>query len=165
MDALAAILMPGFKESNWCDQEVGVAVGRDVLVIPIRKGLDPYGFIGKYQGIQAQGKTIGEVSEAIFNVLIKSPKTKTKMLVAILGAIPNSSSIEEALEKVSIVNTIDSISSELLENLRIQVSENSLLMDSEEFINKVNSFLVKHNSAKIGVTEIKFENEWDDLPF
>lgn len=40
MDALAAILMPGFHESNWTDHEVGIAVGRDVLVIPIRKGLD-----------------------------------------------------------------------------------------------------------------------------
>ncbi|HEJ9628825.1 MULTISPECIES: hypothetical protein [Proteus] len=34
----------------------------------LRKCLDPYGFIGKYQGIQAQGKSIGHVAEAIFNV-------------------------------------------------------------------------------------------------
>ena len=40
MDALAAILMPGFKESNWTDQEVGVAVGRGVLIIPIMRGLN-----------------------------------------------------------------------------------------------------------------------------
>lgn len=78
MDALAAILMPGFQESKWCDQEVGVAVGRDVLIIPIRKGLDPYGFIGKYQGIQANGKKIGEVAQAIFDTLVKSPKTKIR---------------------------------------------------------------------------------------
>lgn len=77
-----AILMPGFQESRWCDQEVGFAVGRDVLVIPLRKGLDPYGFIGKYQGIQAQNKTIGDVAEAIFRTLIKSPKTKNKILMA-----------------------------------------------------------------------------------
>jgi hypothetical protein len=32
MDALAAILIPGFKESNWTDQEVGIAVGRGVLL-------------------------------------------------------------------------------------------------------------------------------------
>jgi hypothetical protein len=30
MDALAAILTPGFKESNWTDHEVGVAIGRGV---------------------------------------------------------------------------------------------------------------------------------------
>jgi len=27
MDAMAVVLMPGFKESNWTDHEVGVAVG------------------------------------------------------------------------------------------------------------------------------------------
>lgn len=42
MDAFVAILMPGFKESNWCDQEIGFAVGKGVLIIPVRKGLDPY---------------------------------------------------------------------------------------------------------------------------
>jgi len=41
MDALVAILMPGFKESNWTDQEVGVAVGRGVLVIRSCVGLNP----------------------------------------------------------------------------------------------------------------------------
>lgn len=47
MDALAAILMPGFKDSDWTDQEVGVAIGRGVPIIPIMRGLTPYGFIGK----------------------------------------------------------------------------------------------------------------------
>lgn len=47
MDALAAILMPGFKESDWTDQEIGVAIGRGVLVIPLIRGLTPYGFISK----------------------------------------------------------------------------------------------------------------------
>lgn len=38
MDALTAVLTPDFDKSRWTDQEVGVAVGRGVLVIPIRKG-------------------------------------------------------------------------------------------------------------------------------
>lgn len=51
MDALVAILMPGFKESNWTDQEVGVAIGRGIPVIPIMKGLNPYGFHRQVPGI------------------------------------------------------------------------------------------------------------------
>lgn len=57
MDALAAILMPGFKESDWTDQEVGVAVGRGVLVIPIIRGLILYGLISKFQGMNDPEKT------------------------------------------------------------------------------------------------------------
>jgi len=59
MDALAAILMPGFKESNWTDQEVGVAIGRDVLIVPVMRGSTPHGFVGKFQGMNAVGKTVG----------------------------------------------------------------------------------------------------------
>ena len=54
MEALAAILTPDFSASVWCDQEVGFALGRSRLVIPIRCGMDPYGFLGKYQGLTAQ---------------------------------------------------------------------------------------------------------------
>jgi TIR domain len=43
--ALAALVTTDFKESNWCDQEVGFAVGRGILIISVRIGHDPYGFI------------------------------------------------------------------------------------------------------------------------
>jgi len=165
MDALAAILMPGFKESNWCDQEVGVAVGRDVLVIPIRRGLDPYGFIGKYQGIQAKGKNIGQVAEAIFDTLVKSPKTKNKMLLAISGSIVNATSPEEAIEKIEIIKSLDSVPEDILENLKSQVSENKLLTESLDFINQLNVMLTKFSVDKLLVGTPSEQQEWDDIPF
>ncbi|MEZ8228266.1 toll/interleukin-1 receptor domain-containing protein [Vibrio splendidus] len=165
MDALVAILMPGFQESRWCDQEVGFAVGRDVLVIPLRRGLDPYGFIGKYQGIQAQNKNIGEVAEAIFQALVKSPKTKNKILLAVSGAISNANSPEEALEKVSILKSLESMSTEILDSLKYQVSDNTLLMDSQEFISSFNTLLTKFGVEKLKHGTQMPETEWEDLPF
>ena len=165
MDAIAAILMPGFQESKWCDQEVGVAVGRDVLVIPIRKGLDPYGFIGKYQGIQAKGKTIGEVAEAVFITLVKSPKTRNKILVALSGAIANATTSEEAIEKVLIFNSLDGVPSEILENLKQQVVDNSRLTESKEFIDNLNRMLSKFDVQNLTLGKTEQEAEWDDIPF
>lgn len=55
MDALVALVNEEFRASKWCDQEVGVAIGRDRLVIPVRLGVDPYGFMGRYQGVQGKG--------------------------------------------------------------------------------------------------------------
>ncbi|HBR0880162.1 TPA: toll/interleukin-1 receptor domain-containing protein [Klebsiella pneumoniae] len=165
MDALAAILMPGFQESKWCDQEIGVAIGRDVLIIPIRKGLDPYGFIGKYQGIQANGKTIGEVAEAIFGTLVKSPKTKNKILLSLAGAVSNANSVEEAIEKISIFKTLEGIPISILDNLKQQVMENQHLIESKDFLRDFNSMLYKFNIQKLVVGKIKPETEWDDIPF
>ncbi|WP_330982484.1 MULTISPECIES: toll/interleukin-1 receptor domain-containing protein [Enterobacterales] len=165
MDALAAILMPGFQESKWCDQEVGVAIGRDILVIPIRKGLDPYGFIGKYQGIQAQGKKIGEVAEAIFETLLRSPKTKSKLLVALSGSISNATTPDEAIDKVNILKSLDSVPLDILENLKQQVTDNNHLTESKDFLTMLNSMLGKFGIQKLVVGKIKQEAEWDDIPF
>lgn len=165
MDALAAILMPGFQESKWCDQEVGFAVGRDSLVIPIRKGLDPYGFIGKLQGIQAQSKTIGEVAAAVFTTLVKSPKTQNKILHALSGAISNATTSEEGIEKVSILKSLDSIPVEVLENLKQQIVDNNRLMESKEFLENLNAMLSKFNVKKMQAKNKEQEVEWDDLPF
>lgn len=165
MDALAAILMPGFQESKWCDQEVGFAVGRDILIIPIRKGLDPYGFIGKYQGIQAQGKSIGQVAEAIFETLVKSPKTKNKILMALSGSVSNAITEDEAIEKIKIFKALDGVPSDILENLKQQVAENKLLTESKEFLSVFNSMLNKFNIEKLVLGNSIQEAEWDDIPF
>ena len=165
MDALAAILMPGFQESKWCDQEVGVAVGRGVLIIPIRKGLDPYGFIGKYQGIQANSKTVGDVAEEIFTTLVKSPKTKNKILISLSGALSNATTVEDAVEKVAIFQSLESVPADILENLKQQVADNSRLSESREFLDSLNSMLVKFDVKKIVIGASEQEKEWDDLPF
>lgn len=165
MDALAAILMPGFQESKWCDQEVGVAVGRGVLIIPIRKGLDPYGFIGKYQGIQANSKTVGDVAEEIFATLVKSPKTKNKILISLSGALSNATTVEDAVEKVAIFQSLESVPTDILENLKQQVADNSRLSESREFLDSLNSMLVKFDVKKIVIRASEQEKEWDDLPF
>ena len=50
-DALLAVITPDFHESSWTDQEVGWALGRQVVVVPGRAGALPYGFFGAYQAL------------------------------------------------------------------------------------------------------------------
>ena len=51
MDAFVPVLTEDFSDSPWTDQEVGYAIARGVPIIPLRLGVDPYGFMGKYQGL------------------------------------------------------------------------------------------------------------------
>ncbi len=51
MDVLVALMTEGFQDSSWTDQEIGFAMGRKKLIVSVRMGTDPYGFIGKYQGV------------------------------------------------------------------------------------------------------------------
>jgi len=75
-DSLVALMVDGFHDSNWTDQEIGYALGRDLLIIPIRMGQDPYGFIGKFQAISF--KDINSVANEIFHTLQKSKKQVRK---------------------------------------------------------------------------------------
>lgn len=100
MDALAAILIPGFNESKWTDQEVGAAIGRQILIIPIIKGLNPYGFIGKFQGLRAEGKTVAQVAEEVFQILVSSPMTRTRMLTCLVDTTLQSTLEDDALFKL-----------------------------------------------------------------
>lgn len=49
---LVALLKDGFHESPWTDQEIGFAYARNIKIIPVIQGVNPYGFIGKIQGLK-----------------------------------------------------------------------------------------------------------------
>lgn len=48
---LIAIITSSFLRSDWTDQEVGFAIGRDVPVVPVMRGSTPYGFLSSIQGV------------------------------------------------------------------------------------------------------------------
>ncbi|HZV62649.1 MAG TPA: toll/interleukin-1 receptor domain-containing protein [Methylophilaceae bacterium] len=163
MDALAAILMPGFKESNWTDQEVGVAVGRGVLIIPIIRGLNPYGFIAKYQGLHATGKTVADVASDIFRILIKSTKTRTRMLTCLTETTMKSASEDEALEKLDHLAQIKDLPKTYLETLR-DGATTSVPLSSPRVIERLNKLLSNNNISPVTTSEEAVFSD-DDIPF
>ncbi len=66
-DALCALMTSDFIESKWCDQEVGFAIARRKLVVAVKLGTDPYGFIAKYQAvISGEGEILYAVAGGHF---------------------------------------------------------------------------------------------------
>ncbi|MEZ5084269.1 MAG: toll/interleukin-1 receptor domain-containing protein [Bacteroidales bacterium] len=166
MDALCAVLTPGFKESNWTDQEVGVAVGRGVLVIPIRRELDPYGFIGKYQGFQALGKNVDQVAEGIFLIISKNPKTRNRIISCLVDLLLLSNNKTEALERINALMKINDLPKERIIQLKTRFIENNNLKDNE-IIKKFNELTMLYNIEGVKTKDFDkvLETEIDDLPF
>ena len=84
MDALVALVTPKFVESQWADQEVGIAIGRGSLVIPVMREAVPHGFIGKFQGVNGKGKSILQVATEIFETLMNSSQTRSRLLTCLV---------------------------------------------------------------------------------
>lgn len=166
MDAFCAVLMEGFKESNWTDQEVGVAVGRNVLIIPIRKGLDPYGFIGKYQGFQAIGKNVGQVAEGIFEIISRNEKTKSKYLNTLIELILLSNTATLGIERLNALKKVKDLPKEKIEYLQEKITENENLKQTT-FLTLFNKIAWEYGFEGLSLESFKKvkEQDFDDLPF
>jgi hypothetical protein len=97
-DALTCLLTEGFNESKWTDQEVGFAIGRGLLVIPVRLGIDPYGFISRFQGMPGRSDGMLQIASDLASILAKHAFTKDRMAAALVTRFEESNSFREAKE-------------------------------------------------------------------
>jgi len=80
MDAFVALMTKEFHNSDWTDQELGVAFGRSVPIVAVKLGRDPYGFIGKFQALSTTWK---DSAKEIIIILIKNEGMKEAYLDAV----------------------------------------------------------------------------------
>jgi pyruvoyl-dependent arginine decarboxylase (PvlArgDC) len=144
MDALTAILTPEFENSKWTDQEIGIAIGQQILIIPIRKGLDPYGFIGKYQGFNSNNKTVEEVAIGIAEILFTNNKTNIKMVKSISDLIINSTKPDDILKYFNIITDFSFITKDVLEQIQDKYKNSNTIMGNKIILTKVESLLKQY---------------------
>lgn len=96
--ALVALLHTGFKESSWCDQEVGVAFGRAIPVIPVRIKVDPYGLLGMYQAVSWPVNSTPEayVAREVVKILLSDKRTSERVAEAFVSRLEHASSYDQA---------------------------------------------------------------------
>ncbi len=78
MDVFISVHCENFHNSEWCQQEVGVAVARNVKIIPIKfdDTENPGGFISKIQGLSRYKKDRFMLAKEIVNIIENDEKTK-----------------------------------------------------------------------------------------
>ena len=63
-----------FKESEWTDQECGIAYTHSKLIIPLQVELTPYGFINKFQSLKFNPERISPETDKIVQVISNNKK-------------------------------------------------------------------------------------------
>lgn len=157
MEVLVAVVEKGFKESDWCAQEVGYALGRKVDIIPLRAGLDPFGFFGKYQGIQIKGKYPEKVAAEVAQALFSKPQHRTKLLQSMAKAF----ALLHSDKKIELIKAFDSWL--LATDMQIvSVLEQASLSKQER--NSLETLIAKVGAFKEPV-KAKSEADISDIPF
>ncbi|HVY12922.1 MAG TPA: toll/interleukin-1 receptor domain-containing protein [Alphaproteobacteria bacterium] len=166
MDVFAAILTSDFNSSKWTDQELGVAVARDVLMIPINKGENPYGFLAKYQALATSGLTAAEVAEEVFRTISTSPRTKGRMVESLTRTISTGSDVPIVLFRIEKLNEIQGVGMEDWERVRENVAGNAVLRASMPVLNKLNKILQQKGLEPIGLSgKSALDDLLDEIPF
>jgi hypothetical protein len=123
-DALAAFLTQGFHESKWTDHEIGFCVSRRVLIVPIRLGVDPYGFISRYQALTPKTKDPTVIASKLFDVFCSHEQTSSKLAEALVNLFADSSSFAEAKANSRLLDRVSVWTPGLLSSIQEAVRTN-----------------------------------------
>jgi len=130
MHVLVALLTPDFHQSKWTDQEVGIALGKGTLVIPVRLGLDPYGFMGKVQGLPGDLDFPAGIASSLVDLLLKHKTTTDKMQEALIVGLEQAASFDASKVVTKKIAGLRHISTAQLERMEAAVKKNSQVKNS-----------------------------------
>lgn len=129
-DAIIGLISSDFTESLWTDQELGIAYGRNIPILTVNMGIDPYGFIGKYQAMRYEESPLEfKLARAVYYVLKSISTITDKMQSALANSLKNSSSYEEAKSRMELLLEYDSISEKSREIIERAQKDNSQVRD------------------------------------
>jgi hypothetical protein len=157
MHALAALLTPDFHPSNWTDQEVGFALGKGVLVVPVRLGSDPYGFIGKVQGLSGSLDQPARVASLLSIILLSHPSTHRHMRKGLASAFAAADSYVTARSLSKVIASVKDFAEDEKALIQRACKENDQVFNSTGVVSRVCSAIGVPNPNKV--------SEAGDVPF
>ena len=129
-EVLVALLHHGFKESNWTDQEVGFAMGRGLPIYSVRYDQDPYGFIGRFQAFNGNGKNADVLAKEIFDVLRQHKQTQRRMAEILVSRFESSYSFQNAKSNIGLLEELETWNRSYSERIEKAIDNNSQIEGS-----------------------------------
>lgn len=169
MGMLVALLTEGFSKSKWTDQEVGIAIGRGVPIVSVALGVDPYGFIGKYQAIRGISKNRDQILDRILGVLFKMDGVREKAVDAFIKKVSGAYSYDHANFLARYLPMIDQLSPEQEQKLVKAFITNSQVYDAYGFNPGIIDHLKRWTGKNYRIEGSRYSSKQlivdEDIPF
>lgn len=146
-DAMLVLLHPGFHESDWTDQEIGYAMGRGIMIATVRLGTDPYGFIGRFQALDGQGKTAEELAREVFRVLRRHRMTRRAVAQGVVECFCESKSYKAARRNMELLEGL--LYWDATHRARAAVDENDQLQRAWGVAGRLETFIDKMEGERL----------------
>lgn len=145
-DGLVALLHPDFHVSSWTDQEIGYAMGKGAITLAVRFGVDPYGFIGRFQAFNGTGKSADAIARELFDALRRNKESAAKMADVLVTLFERSTSYAVAKERIGYLEDLEEWQPAFSARLESAVKNNGQISDSWGVPERVAALLARHKS-------------------
>lgn len=168
--ALVALLNDGFKQSDWTDQEVGYALGRDIPVFSVSLDMAPYGLFGKRQAFPGKGKDAPTIARELYEAYREHSKTShmvtdtvvDTMADTIIDEFCRSNSFADAKANIERVKKLEIWKPEYSARLRDAVKNNDQVGAAWGVPERIDAILKERNRDPVFAEPNDFDA---DIPF
>lgn len=123
-DVFVPVLTGRFHDSEWTDQEVGMALALNKLIIPVKISVTPYGFMGRFQALKS-GAYPQQIASGIVDTIMSSDSFKNSMRVFFIKRLHESLSFQEAKVRSRLLSQFSGFTREDIALLYHAVNDNS----------------------------------------
>jgi len=147
-DPFLPLLTNNFPRSEWTDQESGVALGLDKLIVPLRVDIIPYGFVGAFQAVHLDPDKPRAGCRAVVSALVEQrPSERSRFLDGFIPKFADSGSYDEAGRYSGVLVECDGYSTEQVQDVLRAIIDNRQIHESGTARDNLNEFLKRYGKA------------------
>jgi hypothetical protein len=151
-DIFIPFLSKNFESSEWTDQETGMAIASDMLIIPLQVDVPPYGFIGKYQGQKLYKSSNGEIdfdktAEEITKIVINDKRFRSDVKEFVISNLVNSGSYYEANARVKFLKSFKEFTNEEINRICQGAIKNNQIYEAFGAKRILSEFIDEHKKV------------------
>jgi hypothetical protein len=130
-DAMVAFFHTGFRESNWCDQEVGWVMGRSRPILALAFDEMPHGFVAKLQAMTCANIPAGRLPHIIVDWAVEQGTLHPRLAASLTAALVNSGSWDRTRRLSQLMERVTGYTDDQLTAIEAAASSNVQIRDCD----------------------------------
>jgi len=153
------ILTDNFHKSAWTDQETGIALTHNKLIIPLKVTKDPYGFTSKIQALKIDTTAIELSCRKLMKLILSKPGVGDLVIDDLIRRFEKSHSFDSAAKNTELLISYQNHSlSQVVDIIKYTIA-NSQINQSWDARKKISEFI--HTSKYINDIDPALLQEFD----
>ncbi len=129
-DAFVYLSSSASNASDWCQQEVGWALGRGIPILALCFDMAPVAFLGRRQGYWVGNATFADVAKKVFEFLLSYSPASLRIADGLINQLLHSKYYDESSRLVGLINQLPLLTSSHVDALNACIETNDQVSDA-----------------------------------